>query len=244
MKNLTCSHTKRRGFTLVEMLVVLVIMSILMGIGATVMKSATTAQGVGTAVPLAEGVFNEARTLAKSSGLHTRVVIYQGGGKGELREKHLRYFGIVKQAVDGNNEPVVSGSGDPDYGVNPRLVGRGATLPTKTFFNAKLSSNRADGGSIPVMTVMIPGETSPQSCYYFEFNSEGILNGNSSLSESNESGPVVQAGRLNPGSDIPKELTSDSRESGGFAIWKRGNMSRYRSVNQIPSLGKTGMPKF
>ena len=212
------------------------------------MKRATTAQGVGTAVPIAEGVFNEARILAKSSGLHTRVVIYQGGGKGELREKHLRYFGIIKQEVDSNNEPQTDGSGNPDFGANPRLVGRGLTLPSKTFFNEKLSENAANGGVVPTMNVLIPGESSPQSCFYFEFNNEGILNGDSVIDYSNLTGPVasvvIQSGRLDPSSDTPKELGSESRDAGGFAIWKRGNMSTYRSVNQIPSIGKTGMPKF
>ncbi|MGJ8671953.1 prepilin-type N-terminal cleavage/methylation domain-containing protein [Rubritalea sp.] len=220
-----------RGFTLVELLVVLVIISVLMGVGASVMKSATTAQGVSTAVPIAEGVFNEARTLAKSRGLHTRVVIPFGADQ-DNHDKNFRYLGIVEQEVNSSGEPQYNG----DSAVfKNRLSSRGKSLPGKTFFNANLSS------PINQESYQIPGESSAVQCYYYEFNAEGYL-----VDADSTSGPsgsvVIQSGRMAPHDTQPKALNSNSRDAGGFAIWKRGSTSIYRSVDQIPEL--TGNPTF
>lgn len=239
MKNRFKSAYKsnRQAFSLVEMLVVLLIVSVLIGISAQVMKNATSAQGIETAVPVAEGMFTQARGLAKSKGAGTRVVIYRGGGKGEMREKHLRYMGIVRQIVDDNGTP-----GDPsdDQLVwNDKLIARGVSLPDKTFFNENLSSG------FGTMNVQIPGERGGQDCFYYEFNSEGILVVDFAPSQDEPYGVfVVQAGRLLPTDDTPREVSSNNREAAGFAIWKRGNTSLFRSVNEIPSVGRSEIPKF
>lgn len=220
-----------RGFTLVELLVVLVIISVLMGLGASVMKSATTAQGVSTAVTIAEGVFNEARTLAQSRGVHTRVIV-PFGADDENHDKNFRYLGIVEQEVNTEGEPVYSG----DTAVfKNRLSSRGKSLPGKTFFNANLSS------PINQESYQIPGESTAVQCYYYEFNAEGYL-----VDAESTSGPsgsiIIQSGRLAPNDSQPKPINTTSRDAGGFAIWKRGNTTIYRSVDQIPGL--TGNPTF
>jgi prepilin-type N-terminal cleavage/methylation domain-containing protein len=228
------THNKRilQGFTLVEMLVVLVIISILVGLGANVMRNATTAQGVGTAVPIVEGVFNEARTMAKSSGLHTRVIIPYTSGR-DNHDKNFRYIGIVQQAVDADGEPQMAGE-DPVF--RTRLSSRGTTLPPRVYFNPKLSTPIAEAN------YQIPGESSSVACYYYEFNAEGYLVDGNTTSGKPSGSIVLQTGRFSPNDTVPKPLNSDSRDAGGFAIWKRGNTTMYRSVEQIPEL--TGNPTF
>lgn len=214
------------------MLVVLVIISTLIGIGAQVMKNATTAQGTDTGASMAESLFAEARGLAKTSGVSTRVVIYCGGGKGEDRQKHLRYMGIVRQIVDDGGTP--SDSSDDSTEWNDKLTARGVLLPSKVFFNANLSGEPA------IMAVQIPGQRQDQDCYYYEFNAEGIL------AEPTGTVPaafVVQAGTLLPTDDTPRELNKGNRDVSGFAIWKRGNTSMFRNADQIPSIG-TSDPTF
>ena len=217
------------GFTLVEMLVVLVIISTLIGVGASVMKKASSAQGTDTGASMAENLFSEARSLAQSSGGGTRIVIYKAGGKGEEREKHLRYLGIVRQI------PTTSAStGETQYEWNDQLIARGISLPQNVFFNANLSGNP------PEMSVKIPGFKSPQRCYYFEYNSEGLLVDNGGGSPASF---VVQAGVLYPSDDLPREARKGSRDVAGFAIWRRGNTSMFRNPDQIPTLDD-GDPTF
>lgn len=233
MKIQLVSKQITRGFTLVELLVVLVIISILMGLGATVMRNATTAQGVGTAVPIAEGIFNQARTMAQSSGRHTRVII-PISADGDNHSKNFRYLGIVQQRLDSNGEPAFSGDDAPVFGT--RLSGRGKLLPAKTFFNANLS--------FPIQedSYQIPGDSASVSCYYYEFNTEGYLVDGKNQSDRPAGSIVIQSGRMSPKDSQPRALSSDSRDAGGFAIWKRGNTTKYRSVDQIPDL--TGNPTF
>ncbi len=221
------NQTSRQGFTLIEMLVVLVIISTLIGIGAQVMKNATTAQGTDTGAAMAENLFGEARGLAKTSSTSTRVVIYAGGGTGEEREKHLRYMGIAK--MDDNGTP--DNTTDDTWG--DRLIARGVQLPANVYFNAKLS------GDPQTTNMRIPGLSNTQKCYYYEFNSEGILE---DPAGSFPAAFVVQSGKLYPTDDQPREAKTGSRDVSGFAIWKRGNTSLFRSPNQIPGL--TGDPTF
>ena len=221
------------------MLVVLVIMSTLIGIGAQVMKNASTAQGTDTAASSAESLFGQARALAKSSGSSVRVIIFAGGGTGVEREKHLRYMGLVGQEQDLiTKEFLVDGAGNPRF--NTQLKSRGVKLPSKVFFNARLSGNP------PTMSVQIPGFGSDlQQCYYYEFSDEGFLTVNPAPAATSTDPYgvfVVQSGSLYPTNDTPRVAETGSRDVAGFAIWKRGNTTMFRSPDQIPDL--TGDPTF
>ncbi|MFT5881706.1 MAG: prepilin-type N-terminal cleavage/methylation domain-containing protein [Crocinitomicaceae bacterium] len=243
MKNPLNSHIppNRKAFTLIEMLVVVVIISTLLGIGAQVMKKATTAQGADTAASKAESLFAEARNLAKTSGSSVRVVIYKGGGTGEDRTKHLRYMGLVGQEQDADGVYLQDGAGNPDF--KDQLKARGMQLPPKVFFNAKLSGDT----ELPTMDVRIPGFDGLQECYYYEFNDGGFLFVDPAH-PADHPDPygvfVVQSGTLYPTDDTPREAGNDSRDVGGFAIWKRGNTSMFRKPSQIPDLSATEDPKF
>jgi len=218
---------RSKGFTLVEILVVMAIIATLLGLGVGAIKNMASSKGVSSAVPLADSIFAQARQVAKSSGVPTRVVIYAdyGGSDEDKRSRYLRTVGVATGRVAG--EPASKGQTIEEW----RLVSRPIILPSNTFFNAKLSNKSATDG-----TAIFPGDIAPKNCYVYEFNSEGAL-----IEASNDgSGApvdngqfVVQAGKLRPGQDIPVVDRNATRDLGGFKIWANGRMAMFRSPKQI-----------
>ncbi|MGJ8657695.1 MAG: pilus assembly FimT family protein [Akkermansiaceae bacterium] len=234
--------TKARGFTLVEVLVVMAIIATLLGLGVGAIKSMASSKGVSTAVPLADSIFSQARQIAKSTGLPARVVIYAdsaGGDVAEKRERHLRMMGVATGRTASGLAPE-----DGEAITQWKLVSRPTTLPSKTYFNANLSNKSGSATE----SVVFPGSTTARSCYVYEFNSEGALvepTDDGSGASISDGQFVVQVGKLNPGADNPSEDANARRDAGGFRIWANGRMAKFRSVDQImEGSGGSGDPTF
>ncbi len=217
---------RTRGFTLIELLVVMAIIATLLGIGVGAIKSMASSKGVSTAVPLADSIFDQARQVAKSSGTPTRVVIYAHydvSDQADARDRYLRMIGVAT-GRDGAGLPVTKIEDVTQW----KLVSRATTLPSNTFFNAKLSNKPATASE----TAVFPGSTIGKSCYVYQFNSEGSL-----IDATGVPVPdgqfVVQAGKLRPGQDTPDVANNATRDVGGFKIWANGRMAMFRSPNQI-----------
>ena len=202
--------SRAKGFTLIEVLVVMAIIATLLGLGVGAIKSMASSKGVSTAVPLAESVFKHAREVAKATSKKTLVVVYadDSGTNEETRDRYLRMIGVAQTNDVGDT----------------RLIGRPVTLPSNTYYNANLSNK-----NVVASKCIFPGSTDKKDCYTYGFNSEGNMATN--INQVKQF--VVQAGKLRPGEDAPDADSNNSRDIGGFRIFASGSTAIYRSPSQL-----------
>jgi prepilin-type N-terminal cleavage/methylation domain-containing protein len=202
----------RRGFTLVEMLVVIAIMSILMTAGA-IGLGGSGGKGVTSGVATVESLFDEARTLAANKQIVTRVLIAKS--LTNIPAENLRRI-LIATAKDGGWE----------------LSSRGLLLPDQVFFSKSFSREEAQGGGGFARNVELTDvkQAYVGSYYYYEFNNQGICaSPGSSFVIGAGSRGVTQAALAGS----PKVTAAGRRDFGGFVVWRSGSTSIFRSPEQI-----------
>jgi len=208
-----------RGFTLVEMLVVIAIMSILMTAGA-IGIGGMGGKGVTSGVASAESMFEEARTMAVGQRTKTRILVAKSLTNNPA--DNLRRILIVSEEIDSVTLLPKPGSWI--------LSSRGVTLPDQTFFSETFSKKDQDkAGSIDTMTLSNVKASYAGDYYYYEFNAEGIYTLGAS---------VIGAGVRPPNAAAtvkPKVAGSGKRDFGGFVVWRNGWVSVFRSPDQMDS---------
>lgn len=216
----TSQQRKARGFTLIEILVVLAIIGTLLGVGVGAIKNLSRSKGISTAVPLAQSVFDLARQTAKSTGVSTRVVIYadKGASREDHRNRYLRMIGVATARANADGDLDVNG----DTVIEWRLVARPIIIPSGTYFNKNLSEHWGED------TAFFPGSDQAVDCFVYEFNSEGAL-----INAIDSGQFVIQAGKLNPQAETPNVSKDAKRDAGGFKIFKNGRVATFQSPNQI-----------
>ena len=222
------------AFTLIEMLVVIGIITILLTIGSMGLKNMSKASGVGAGIPVAEALFAEARSLAMSKGTKSRVLIHaQEDHTNEYhRERYLRYMAIEYFVLD----PIDQNPNDPNATGDWVIASKGVKLPKGVYFMKELS----ESGGVDLLTepdVSLPGgPTASATCYYYEFNAEGMIVTTSAggtpppTSNNDVSRFVIASGSLPPGATEP---TVSGQNMGGFVIWRTGRTSVFRHPDQI-----------
>lgn len=211
-----------RGFTLVELLVVTLIISILLTMGSMAFRGAG-GKGVTSAVATTEALFDEARSIAIGKGTKARVLVETGDPSSE---SYLRRIVVAFETLD-----QTTGEGTGEW----ELIGRGYSMPDKVYFSQVYSVTDHDGGSgeLPTETMNFAGTLYDGEYTYYEFNAEGICTTGLS-GDGNYTGPsfVIGSGSRRSGGD-PQTTSEGKRDFGGFVIWRNGSTSIFRSANQI-----------
>lgn len=214
-------YSSGRGFTLIEVLVVIAIITILLTLGSFGLRNLTKTSGITAALPVAESLFVEARELAVGRATNTRVLIHATVDASDEyhRVRYLKYMAIAyeEQDEDGNGTGVWI------------LSSQGTELPQGVYFDKTLSETNAP--TLSTMTIQLPGK-SDTTCYYYEFSSEGFI---TSPAISGNSVPkfILRVGTLRPGDTEPTASSKSPNNIGGFVIWRTGRTSIFRSVEQI-----------
>ena len=227
-----------RGFTLVEMMVVIAIISILLTIGAIGIGS-IGGKGVSGGVTLAEAVFDEARTTAVSRNLRTCVLIAR-----ELRNspaEDLRRMVVAYEEVDETTGLAKNpDSATPTWVLSSRSV----LLPEKTFFSEKFSKKdfTASGkiDTIEHSRIKNVKNSWNGSYYLYQFNSQGVCTTSQPSGGTGELKGVsfvIGAGSRNLSQSAiqspPRIMGSSKRDFGGFVIWPNGSSSVFKNPADI-----------
>jgi prepilin-type N-terminal cleavage/methylation domain-containing protein len=231
-----------QGFTLVEMIVVIAIMSILMTAGA-IGLGGMGGKGVTSGVATAESLFDEARGMAIGKNIRTCVLIAKNLTNNSA--DNLKRIVIAYENTDVSTGLAKDpSSSTPDWVISSR----GSVLPDQTYFSQVFSGkdHQSAGGDIPfVLKDKIKSAPSASSSaapvavkaayegdyYIYEFNSQGICStpGASFVIGSGSRGINASA------TEKPKVTSAGKRDFGGFVVWRNGRTSMFRNPTQISS---------
>jgi prepilin-type N-terminal cleavage/methylation domain-containing protein len=202
------------GFTLIEIMVVIVIISILMTAGVMGLRNLSAGKGTSSAISNCEALFNEARTIAVSKRCKVRVLVDTDDINSD---NYLTRVVIAQQKFDNNGDPI-----DNEW----LLSSRAYRLPDATYFSLEYSKQR-DGSDLPDFNLTGDNiSTNYQGQYtYYEFNDEGLF-------VTPGASFIVGAG-IRPKGQEPRFVKSSERDLMGFVIWKNGRTSSYRNPEHM-----------
>ncbi len=210
------------GFTLVEVLTVIAIISILMTAGAIGLGNLTAGKGTSSAVATCESLFDEARTIAVSKRCKARVMVDVNDPTGD---NYLRRLVIAHEKID----PITGNAIENNW----VLASRGYTMPTGTFFSRQYSKKDPSGDIDQDNVTLKNSEDTAMTNYsgnyvVYEFNSEGIF------TAPGASFVIGSGSRTKTGSNpAPFTVSGAERDFAGFVIWRNGRTSAYRDPSQM-----------
>lgn len=238
----------KKGFTLVELLVVMAIMAILMTLAGSVLRDAGKGRSMDSAVDIVENLVREARATAMGNDTYTRLVIVNAPNDTGSDSGHLRYMAVqMMRKASGKNE-VYDGTSVPDDG-DWTTITSGTLLPPGCYFSPTYSSvvrirnkeNLADEDMIGEGTARL-SKAGHSNVYFIEFDEKGQLVA-PGADPSNETAPrriVLINARPGGGSRavdgvLPLSTDGEGRpaSAAGIVIWPRGGTSPLRTRDQI-----------
>lgn len=206
---------KSGGFSLIELLVVILIISLLLTLGAVGLRG-IGGKGVTTAVTTTEAVFDEARAIAVGKGTKARVLI----DVDDIQDldNYKRRILVAYEELDDQGEPV------KDQWV---LASRAVTLPERTYFSQTFSKKEHEKGTGELEEMnLTTGKTNFDGKYlYYEFNSEGIC--------TTPGASFIIGTGVRPDGQEPRVTGEGRRDFAGFVVWRNGRTSLFRGPDEI-----------
>lgn len=236
-------HRISKGFTLVELLIVMTIIAVMMVLATTVMRDTGTGRTLDSGLYLVENLIQEARATAQGKDTYARVIFVTAPNDTSKNSVHLRYVGVQyleKADAKGQNDPAAKLQG------KWISTSSGLMLPPGVFFSPSYSRalSWAEGSSDRVGTTTTEiNKDKNRRVYYFEFDEKGryVAPSAGPNSPTQPHRVVLISARL--GKDnrhardgiTPSQLDSRRRPAGakGLVIWPAGNTSRLRTREQI-----------
>ena len=210
----------KSGFTLIEVLTVIAIISVLLTAGAIGLGNISAGKDTQSAIATCESLFDEARVIAVSKRCNARVMVKAGSA---TDDDYLQRVVVIHEEIDDDGNAVEN---------SWVLSSRGYIMPTGIYYSEDLS--QTSGTNSYTLT---GSKTDFNGEYiFYEFNSEGIATDPGASF-------VVGAGTRGRG-QAPKTKAGE-RDFSGFVIWRNGRTSSYRNPNQIPGVDSmTGNADF
>jgi len=218
---------RKAGFSLIELLTVIAIISILMTVGAIGIGSLLGGKGITSGVASAESVFDEARSTAVSQRTKARVLI---DVTDPSKPTYLRRMLVAYEELDNEGNPKTD---------QWTISNRGLMLPDQVYFSQNYSKKSlTSGGGLDKMNLNNVARDYRGEYYYYEFNAEGICRPPSTSDAVGSEKPgnatfVLGTGVREPNSSEPRVTAATKRDFGGFVIWRNGRTSVFRNPNQI-----------
>lgn len=232
----------RRGFTLVELLVVMTIIGVMMTLASTVLRDTGAGRTLDSGVDLVENLIREARATALGNDTYTRLVIANDPNDTSKNSRHLRYMVVqMLRRSDGANYDATSSIPEGDW----VSTSSGVLLPTGVYFSPTyshaLSWAEGSGDKIGKDTARLTS-SKRSSVYYFEFDEKGRYVAPSATpnSPSQPHRIVLINARMGKGKNahdglVPLQVDSQRRpvSAKGLVLWPAGNTSELRTREQI-----------
>jgi len=214
-----CPDVRIRGFSLIEMLIVIAIMSILLTAGAIGIGGLTGGKSVASALASTETLFEEARSIAVSKGTTARVMVSVNDPADTAN--YLKRIVVVFKELNS----------DGTQSSTWALSSRGLVLPDQVYFSKTYSVKDQKTGTGALDTFNLPTSTTVKQPFagnylYYEFNSEGIC----TISGASF---IVGTGVRALSDTNPRVTGGAKRDFGGFVVWRNGRTSSLRGPDQM-----------
>lgn len=237
-------HRDSKGFTLVELMVVMTIIGVMLTLATSVLRNTGASRTLDSGLDMLVNLVQEARVTAQGNDTYTRLVIANDPKDISKDSRHLRYMVVQIYRKNPGEAENYDGTSSVQRG-EWVSTSAGVMLPPGVYFSPTYSRplSWADGtGDRINMGTAALSRNKSSRIYYFEFDEKGRFV-SPSASPNTPTQPqrlVLISGRRGTGRDakdgiVPQQMDQNRTPLGakGIVIWPNGNTSLLRTHEQV-----------